>query len=137
MGQVYRARDSKLDRDVAIKILPEAFADDVDRLARLQREAKTLAALRWSRDSREIYYRGAQHIISVRLDTSNAEPAFGKLAPLFADDYEFGGGASIANYDVTPDGRFIMIGRGANGGKRIVVNWQEELKQILASGGLR
>ena len=45
MGQVYRARDTKLDRDVAIKILPEAFALDADRLARFQREAKTLASL--------------------------------------------------------------------------------------------
>jgi serine/threonine protein kinase len=45
MGQVYRARDTKLDRDVAIKILPEAFAHDRDRLARFQREAKTLASL--------------------------------------------------------------------------------------------
>ena len=46
MGRVYKARDTKLDRDVAIKILPEAFAHDADRLARFQREAKTLAALR-------------------------------------------------------------------------------------------
>src|SRR5438128_4337638 len=45
MGQVYRARDTKLDRDVAIKILPEAFAHDADRLARFTREAKTLASL--------------------------------------------------------------------------------------------
>ena len=45
MGQVFRARDTKLDRDVAIKILPEAFAHDADRLARFTREAKTLAAL--------------------------------------------------------------------------------------------
>ncbi len=45
MGQVYRARDTKLDRDVAIKILPDAFAHDADRLARFQREAKTLASL--------------------------------------------------------------------------------------------
>ena len=45
MGQVYRARDKKLDRDVAIKILPEAFAHDADRLARFTREAKTLASL--------------------------------------------------------------------------------------------
>ena len=45
MGEVYRARDTKLDRDVAIKILPEAFAHDTDRLARFQREAKTLASL--------------------------------------------------------------------------------------------
>jgi len=45
MGIVYRARDSKLQRDVAIKVLPEAFAADADRLARFEREARTLAAL--------------------------------------------------------------------------------------------
>ena len=45
MGQVWRARDTKLDRDVAIKVLPEAFAHDAERLARFTREAKTLAAL--------------------------------------------------------------------------------------------
>ena len=45
MGAVYRARDTKLDRDVAIKILPEAFAHDAERLARFTREAKVLASL--------------------------------------------------------------------------------------------
>ena len=45
MGQVYRARDTKLDRDVAIKVLPEAFVADLDRVARFEREAKTLASL--------------------------------------------------------------------------------------------
>src|SRR5580765_2565197 len=45
MGQVYRAHDTKLNRDVALKILPDAFAGDLDRLARLTREAQTLAAL--------------------------------------------------------------------------------------------
>jgi eukaryotic-like serine/threonine-protein kinase len=45
MGEVYRARDSRLDRDVAIKILPAAFALDTERLARFEREAKTLASL--------------------------------------------------------------------------------------------
>src|SRR5688572_23437503 len=45
MGQVYRARDSKLQRDVAVKVLPEAFAHDPERLARFEREARTLAAL--------------------------------------------------------------------------------------------
>ena len=45
MGEVYRARDSKLNRDVAIKVLPEVVARDSDRLARFQREAQVLAAL--------------------------------------------------------------------------------------------
>jgi len=45
MGEVYRASDTRLGRDVAIKVLPDAFARDADRLARFQREAKTLAAL--------------------------------------------------------------------------------------------
>ena len=45
MGEVYRARDVKLNRDVALKVLPEAFASDPERLARFEREAKTLAAL--------------------------------------------------------------------------------------------
>jgi eukaryotic-like serine/threonine-protein kinase len=45
MGEVYRARDMKLDRDVAIKVLPEQFVADPERVARFQREAKTLAAL--------------------------------------------------------------------------------------------
>ncbi len=45
MGEVYRARDTKLNRDVALKVLPDAFASDPDRLARFQREAQVLASL--------------------------------------------------------------------------------------------
>ena len=45
MGEVYRARDPRLDRDVAIKVLPQEFAEDADRLRRFEREAKTVAAL--------------------------------------------------------------------------------------------
>jgi hypothetical protein len=45
MGEVYRARDGKLLRDVALKILPDAFASDPDRLARFKREAQVLASL--------------------------------------------------------------------------------------------
>jgi hypothetical protein len=45
MGEVYRARDTRLDRDVAIKVLPESFARDADRLRRFEQEARTVAAL--------------------------------------------------------------------------------------------
>jgi serine/threonine protein kinase len=57
MGEVYRARDTKLDRDVAIKILPAAFASDAGRMVRFEREAKVLASL------------------SSTSETANAEPA--------------------------------------------------------------
>src|SRR3990172_6298984 len=45
MGEVYRARDTRLDRDVAIKVLPEALARDKERILRFEREAKVLASL--------------------------------------------------------------------------------------------
>src|SRR6202040_785735 len=45
MGEVYRAKDTKLKRDVAIKVLPEAFAKDPERMARFTREAQVLASL--------------------------------------------------------------------------------------------
>jgi Protein kinase domain len=45
MGEVYRARDTRLNRDVALKVLPPLFADDPERLARFEREARVLASL--------------------------------------------------------------------------------------------
>src|SRR5437660_495536 len=48
MGEVYRARDTRLKRDVALKVLPNTFAQDADRLARFQREAELLATLNHS-----------------------------------------------------------------------------------------
>src|SRR5271169_3829013 len=45
MGEVYRAKDSRLGRDVAIKVLPESLANDADRLRRFEQEARAVAAL--------------------------------------------------------------------------------------------
>ena len=47
MGEVYRARDTKLKRDVALKVLPDAFSRDAERVARFRREAQVLAALNY------------------------------------------------------------------------------------------
>jgi Tol biopolymer transport system component len=92
----------------------------------------------WSRNMREIFYRSGRSMVAAAFTGSGAEPVFGKPTTLFTDDYDFGAGASIPNYDVTGDGRFIMIRRGPNGGRlRVVVNWTEELKRIIATGGVR
>ena len=92
---------------------------------------------RWRADGREIFYRDGRHFLGVTMNASGGEPAFGRPMPLFADEYDFGHGASIANYDVTRDGRFILVRRGANSGRlRAITNWTGELHQILASGGV-
>jgi serine/threonine protein kinase len=92
---------------------------------------------RWNATVREIYYRGGQRLMAVAFNGSGAAPTFGKPVALFADNYDFGQSVSVANYDVTRDGRFIMLRRGTEGGSlRVVLHWTEELKRILAAGGV-
>src|SRR5689334_6130786 len=71
MGEVYRATDARLSRDVAIKILPDAFASDPDRLARFEREARTLAALN---------HTNIAHIHGLE-EVSGADPSAGGARP--------------------------------------------------------
>jgi serine/threonine protein kinase/Tol biopolymer transport system component len=93
---------------------------------------------RWSQSGRELYYRNGREFVAVSFDGSGGEPVLGKPEALFPDDYELGRGSSIANYDATPDGRFIVLRRDPSGNKlRVVFNWTEELKRILAAGGVR
>jgi serine/threonine protein kinase len=70
MGEVWRARDTKLDREVALKVLPEVFANDPDRLARFEREAKVLASLN---------HPNIAHLYG--LETVTTHPAAGTAAP--------------------------------------------------------
>ncbi|HET7292501.1 MAG TPA: hypothetical protein VFM88_08760 [Vicinamibacteria bacterium] len=94
--------------------------------------------VRWSPSGREIYYRGSGQVMAVAFDGKGAEPVLGRPTALFADVYDFGQGISIPNYDVTREGRFLMLRRGPQGGSlRVVLNWTEELKRTLAKGGVR
>ncbi len=94
--------------------------------------------VRWSPTGREMYYRGGGQMMAVAFDGAGTEPVLGRPTALFAYAYDFGQGLSIPNYDVTRDGRFLMLQRAAQGGAlRVVLNWTEELKRTLAQGGVR
>jgi serine/threonine-protein kinase len=92
---------------------------------------------RFSPSGREIFYRGGGKVVSVGFDGASAEPRLGRPVPLFDDVYSFGHGLSIPNYDVAPDGRFLMLRAGRGGTMRVVLNWTEELKRTIAAGGVR
>ncbi len=72
--------------------------------------------VRWSPTGREIFYRGGGQMMAVAFDGKGSEPVLGRPTALFADVYDFGQGLSIPNYDVTRDGRFLMLQRGCPGG---------------------
>jgi serine/threonine-protein kinase len=94
--------------------------------------------VRWSPTGRELFYRGGGRVMAVAFDGSGREPELGRPRALFVDVYDFGQGLSIPNYDVTRDGRFLMLRRAAQGGRlRVVLNWTEELKRTLAASGAR
>jgi Tol biopolymer transport system component len=93
---------------------------------------------RWNPATMEICYRAGQRLTAVPFDGRGTEPVFGRPVPLFADEYDFGQGITIPNYDITRDGRFIMLRRSTRSGTlRAVIHWTDELTQILAAGGVR
>ena len=125
MGEVYRARDTKLDRDVAIKVLPEAFAHDADRLARFLREAKTLASLNHPNPA------GAMMAAPIRVTGARFEP--GAPVVLFPTRIVGGGVDSQQGrqYDVAPDGRFLINTELDSDAAPITLiqNWNPEVKK--------
>src|ERR1019366_1732088 len=116
MGEVYRARDSKLNREVAIKVLPAAFAADSVRMARFQREAQTLAALNHPNIAQIYGMEGAalvmEFVPGVRLAGPLPIEEAAAIARQVADALEAAHEKGIihrdlkpANIMVTPDGR--------------------------------
>ena len=133
VGEVYRAGDTKVDRDVAIKVLPEDFATDVDRLARFEREAKLLASLNhtniaasmgWrmrtiSGSSRWSWWGGKRSLsgLPARGASRSRKPSRSRRSPVFTGD-------------VAPSGdRFLMIKPPSSPpptGLQVVLNWFED-----------
>jgi len=122
MGEVYPAHDSKLGRDVALKVLPEASARDTQRMARFQREAKVLASL------------NHPNIASIYgLADSGANPALVMElveGPTLADRIKQ---VPIPINHVTGDGKkFVVVSQDPQLGfapVSLVANWTELLKQ--------
>jgi hypothetical protein len=123
MGEVYRARDTKLKRDVALKVLPDAFASDPERMARFQREAEVLASLN---------HPNIAHIYGVEdralvMELVEGESPKGpmpfedawKIAMQIADALEYAHEGGVAHRDlkpanvkVTPDGAVKLLDFG-------------------------
>ena len=91
----------------------------------------------WSRDGQELFYRNGEKMMAVAIST---EPEFAPAKPtsLFEGVYETGGGPAGgypgSNYDLTPDGRFVMIRTDESSGPtqiNVVLNWFEELKRLV------
>ena len=124
MGEVYRAQDTKLGRDVALKVLPEAFARDGDRLARFEREARILAALNHPKiaaiygleESEGVHFLAmelvpgetlAERIARGPMTDEEALPIFKQIADALEAAHEAGivhRDLKPANIKITPDG---------------------------------
>jgi len=135
MGEVFRARDTKLNRDVAIKVLPAEFASDTERVARFKREAQVLASLkaRFRRDGKElscIADHGQMMPTTIRL---GATFSFDAPKPLFKTPILPRSSETATEHDVTRDGQRFLIGtvldtfNSAAPRPIIVTNWTAEL----------
>ena len=107
MGEVYRARDTKLKRDVALKVLPEAFAADPGRMARFQREAEVLASLNHPNIA-HIYGVEERALVMELVEGVSPRgpmsfPEAWKIASQIADALEYAHERGIIHRDLKPD----------------------------------
>jgi hypothetical protein len=147
MGEVYRARDNKLNRDVALKVLPERFATDPERLARLRREAQVLASLNHPNiaaihgfeDSSEVQALALELVEGPTLADRISQFSAGPPRVVIKGPNEYLAPQYGRPYDVSPDGRRLLMiqnartteGRTAEKPPLVVIqNWTEELRRL-------
>jgi len=86
----------------------------------------------WNRDATELFYRNGSQMLAVRM-TVRSDAAFSRPEVLFDQPFSYGSGLTFADYDVAPDGRFVMVKRDTDTGRlNIVLNWSAELKRLTA-----
>jgi len=128
MGEVYRARDTRLGREVAIKVLPDAFAQDADRMARFDREAQLLAALNhpniaaiYGVEDRALVMELvegstlAERILQGPIPLELATPIIGQIVDALEYAHEKGvvhRDLKPANIKITPEGRVKVLDFG-------------------------
>src|SRR5215472_13462885 len=106
MGEVYRAKDTKLKRDVALKVLPEAFANNAERMARFQHEAEVLASL--NHPNIAAIYGVEEHALVMELvegESPKGPMPFDeawKIAMQMADALEYAHDRGIVHRDLKP-----------------------------------
>ena len=153
MGMVYRATDTTLDRSVAIKVLPDSFAADPERLARFEREAKTLASLNHPNIAQIYGFEkagGTPALVMELVDGPTLADRIAYVAPngglMSVSITRAGNALSIgtpvalfvsralrgaADYDVLGDDRFLLkvpLGEQEDISVTVIVNWSATMK---------
>jgi len=138
MGEVYRARDARLGRDVAIKVLPEHLCNDANLKARFEREARAISALSHPHIC-HLYDVGSQagtdKLMAAAVETT---PTFAasKARVLFERRFEKSVFPFASSYDPSPDGqRFLVVmppeGEAAATQINMVLSWSDELRRLI------
>jgi len=145
MGEVYRAQDTHLDREVAIKVLPEQFTRDPQRLARFEREAQLLAQLNHTNIAAIYGFEKAEGVHFLALELVEGETLAERVAkgPLpveealevcrqIAEGVEAAHEKGVIHRDVNPDGQKFVMFESLEEEKNLVVvlNWFEKLKRL-------
>jgi serine/threonine protein kinase len=143
MGEVYRARDTRLNRDVALKVLPPAFAGDPERMARFEREAQVLASLNHPNIA-QLYGLEGHALVMARTGRISAvevatTPGF-RLGTPQSLQYTLAGPSY--GWDVALDGQRFLTAKPAEQKQdqaaaaqlHVVMEWFEELKRRAPPG---
>ena len=135
MGEVYRARDTRLDREVALKVLPESFALDAERLARFEREAKTLASLNHPHIAQVHGFEEAGGVRVLAMELVEGDDLSRRIAGGPMDDRQHEQGLGVTEHSLSDPGlpNSGLVAAGCRGTVRIGPVAQPEEREAIVS----